>query len=37
MNDGPGLGQLVLFVAALVVVVILVFFAIGYVLGRTLL
>jgi len=37
VNDGPGLLQLVLFVAALVVVVILVFFAIGYVLGRTLL
>jgi hypothetical protein len=36
-DDGPSLPQLVVIAAVLVAVVILVFFALGYVLGRTLL
>ena len=36
-DDGPSLLQLVVIAAVLVAVVILVFFALGYVLGRTLL
>jgi hypothetical protein len=37
MDDGPGAGKLIAGVAAIVALVILVFFALGYLLGRAIL